>query len=200
MDRGKILWEDDLQEFEGRWGRYLDVDGDGIPYRTLPGNRLPNAAYFARGTGHDEYANYSEQPKDWENNLLRLARKINNNTSLLPKPVTSSANGATIGIISYGSTDLVVMEALTILSNKGLKLDHMRIRALPAGQDVKDFIRTHERNYVIELNRDGQLHQILTLEAADCAMQLLSLAHLDGLPLTAEWVVNQVEIKEELAK
>ncbi len=200
MDRGKILWEKDLKNMESKWGRYVDVDGDGIPYRTLPGNKESNSAYFARGTGHDEYANYSEQPKDWENNLLRIARKIDGNVTLLPKPVITSKSGAKVGLISYGSTDVAINEALVNLSAKGYTLDHLRIRSLPTALEVKDFIRLHERNYVIELNRDGQLHQILSLEVPDCSMKLISLSHLDGLPLTADWVVNQIETKEEYQK
>src|SRR4030066_606923 len=128
MDRGKILWEDDLKQMSTKWGRYLDIDGDGIPYRTLPGNKLPNAAWFARATGHDEYANYSEQPQDWENNLLRLGRKIDGNIKFLPKPVIKSTIGAKISIISYGSTDIAIDEALTILSQQGYELDHLRGR------------------------------------------------------------------------
>ena len=200
MDRGKILWEEDLKKMESKWGRYLDIDGDGIPYRTLPGNKLTNAAYFARGTGHDEYANYSEQPQDWENNLLRLGRKIDGNIKFLPKPVIKSTIGAKISIISYGSTDIAIDEALTILSQQGYELDHLRVRSLPTAPEVKEFVHSHERNYVIELNRDGQLHQILRLEIPDCSMKLISLSHLDGLPLTAQWVVNQVIAKEEQEK
>ena len=197
MDRGKILWEDDLKQMSGKWARYLDVDGDGITYRTLPGNKLPNAAYFARGTGHDEYANYSEEPDDWENNLLRLRRKIDGNVSLLPKPVITQDEGATIGIISYGSTTVAIQEALETLSLKGFKIDHLRMRSLPTAPEVKDFVHSHERNYVIELNRDGQLHQILRLEIPESSLKLISLSHLDGLPLTSQWVVNQIIAKEE---
>ena len=200
MDRGKILWEEDFMKLESKWGRYLDVDGDGIPYRTLPGNKSPNAAYFARGTGHDEYANYSEQPKDWENNLLRLGRKIDSNVAVLPKPVITSTTGAIISIISYGSTDVAIDEALSIFRKEGVKIDHLRIRSLPTAPEVKDFVRSHERNYVVELNRDGQLHQILSLEIPDSTMKLISLSHLDGLPLTPQWVVNQVVNKEEYQK
>ena len=197
MDRGKILWEDDLKQMSVKWARYLDVDGDGITYRTLPGNKLPNAAYFARGTGHDEYANYSEEPDDWENNLLRLQRKIDGNVSLLPKPVITQTEGATISIISYGSTTVAIQEAMEALSQKGYKIDHLRMRSLPTAPEVKDFVHSHERNYVIELNRDGQLHQILRLEIPESSMKLISLSHLDGLPLTAQWVVNQIIAKEE---
>jgi 2-oxoglutarate ferredoxin oxidoreductase subunit alpha len=197
MDRGKILWEDDLKQMSVKWARYLDVDGDGITYRTLPGNKLPNAAYFARGTGHDEYANYSEEPDDWENNLLRLQRKIDGNVSLLPKPVITQTEGATISIISYGSTTVAIQEAMEALSQKGYKIDHLRMRSLPTAPEVKDFVHSHERNYVIELNRDGQLHQILRLEIPESSLKLISLSHLDGLPLTAQWVVDQIIAKEE---
>jgi 2-oxoglutarate ferredoxin oxidoreductase subunit alpha len=195
MDRGKILWEEDLKKMSGKWGRYVDVDGDGIPYRTLPGNKLPNAAYFARGTGHDEYALYSEEPKDWENNLLRLYRKLESNLSLLPKPEIKRTVEASISIISYGSTS--VEEALENLAKKGYKIDHLRVRSLPTAPEVIEFVRAHERNYVIELNRDGQLHQILRLEIPDCSMKLISLSHLDGLPLTAKWVESQIIGKAE---
>jgi 2-oxoglutarate ferredoxin oxidoreductase subunit alpha len=197
MDRGKILWEDEFKQMSGKWGRYLDVDGDGIPYRTLPGNKQPNAAYFARGTGHDEYANYSEEPDDWENNMLRLQRKLESNLALLPKPETKKTDGATISIISYGSTTVAIEEAMETLSQNGYKIDHLRMRSLPTAPEVMDFVRSHERNYVIELNRDGQLHQILRLEIPDCSMKLISLSHLDGLPLTAQWVVIQILAKEE---
>ena len=197
MDRGKILWEDDLKQMSGKWARYLDVDGDGITYRTLPGNKLPNSAYFARGTGHDEYANYSEEPDDWENNLLRLRRKIDGNVSLLPKPVIMQTEGATISIISYGSTTVAIQEAMETLSLKGYKIDHLRMRSLPTASEVKDFVHSHERNYVIELNRDGQLHQVLRLEIPESSLKLFSISHLDGLPLTAQWVINQIIAKEE---
>jgi 2-oxoglutarate ferredoxin oxidoreductase subunit alpha len=200
MDRGKILWEDDLKQLSFKWGRYLDVDGDGIPYRTLPGNKLPNAAYFARGTGHDEYAQYSEEPTEWENNMLRLRRKLESNVSLLPKPEIRKTAGANLSIISYGSTSGAVEEALEKLSRKGDQIDHLRMRSLPSAPEVADFVRAHERNYVIELNRDGQLHQILQVEIPDCSMKLISLSHLDGLPLTAKWVEDQITTKEEEGK
>jgi 2-oxoglutarate ferredoxin oxidoreductase subunit alpha len=196
MDRGKVLWEDDLKQMGERWGRYLDVDGDGIPYRTLPGNKLPNAAYFARGTGHDEYADYSEEPDVWEKNLLRLKRKVEMNMQLLPKSEIKKTEGAKISIISYGSTNDAINEAMDYLSTKGFKIDHLRLRSLPVAAEAAEFVREHERNYVIELNRDGQLHQVLQLEIPDCNMKLISLSHLDGLPLTAEWVENQLVEKE----
>lgn len=200
MDRGKVLWEEEFKKLNTKWGRYLDVDGDGIPYRTLPGNKVLNAAYFARGTGHDEFANYSESPKDWENNMLRLRNKIDGNVDLLPKPIINQVEGAQVSIISYGSTTGAIEEAIEELSENGYKIDHLRIRSLPVSTEVMDFVHNHTRNYVIELNRDGQLHQVLRLEIPDCSMKLISLSHLDGLPLTAHWVVNQFSAKEEQEK
>jgi 2-oxoglutarate ferredoxin oxidoreductase subunit alpha len=197
MDRGKVLWEDELKDLAERWGRYHDVDGDGIPYRTLPGNKLLNAAYFARGTGHDEYAQYSEDPATWEHNMLRLQRKVDGNLHLLPKPGIKLVDGAKISIISFGSTTPAIEEALEDLSKKGYRIDHLRMRSLPSAPEVVEFVRGHKRNYVVELNRDGQLHQVLRLEIPDCSLELVNLSHLDGLPLTAQWVVDQVISKEK---
>jgi 2-oxoglutarate ferredoxin oxidoreductase subunit alpha len=200
MDRGKVLWEEDFKKLTTKWGRYLDVDGDGIPYRTLPGNKIINAAYFARGTGHDEFANYSELPKDWENNLLRLRKKIDGNIKILPKPEIKKVEDAKVSIISYGSTTVAIEEAMDGLAEDGYKIDHLRMRSLPVNEEVIDFLHNHDRNYVIELNRDGQLHQVLRLEIPDCSMKLISLSHLDGLPLTAQWVIDQFVSKEEQGK
>jgi 2-oxoglutarate ferredoxin oxidoreductase subunit alpha len=197
MDRGKVLWEEDLKRMGENWGRYLDVDGDGIPYRTLPGNKLTNAAYFARGTGHDEYAQYSEDPHTWETNLLRLKRKLESNLHLLPKPEIKLVEGAKISLISYGSTTLAVKEAIEGLAERGIPVNHLRMRSLPSSPEVIDFVHTHEHNYVVELNRDGQLHEILRLEIPESSLNIISLAHLDGLPLTAQWVIDQVITKEE---
>jgi 2-oxoglutarate ferredoxin oxidoreductase subunit alpha len=197
MDRGKVLWEEDLKRMGENWGRYLDVDGDGIPYRTLPGNKLTNAAYFARGTGHDEYAQYSEDPHTWETNLLRLKRKLESNLHLLPKPEIKLVEGAKISLISFGSTTLAVKEAIVGLAERGIPMNHLRMRSLPSSPEVIDFVHAHEHNYVVELNRDGQLHEILRLEIPESSLNIISLAHLDGLPLTAQWVIDQVITKEE---
>ena len=196
MDRGKVLREEDLERINGQWGRYLDVDGDGIPYRTLPGNRHPAASYFARGTGHNEYARYSEDPVVWERIMLRIRSKLETAKTLIPEPVVEIDEGAEISIISYGSTDSAILEAIHILNGQGYKVDYMRLRALPTADRVVRFVKSHKRNYVVELNRDGQLNQILRTELPDCAMQLIPLAHLDGLSLSASWVVNAVVSKE----
>lgn len=197
MDRGKILWEEELENFQCDWGRYLDIDGDGVPYRTVMGNRHPDAPFFSRGTGHDEYGNYSEDPDVWQRVMDRLKVKINNAKEDLPKPVARELKGAEIGLIAMGSTEFAVIEAQDKLNQRGIPSDFLRIRALPFSDEVMEFIQAHERNYVLELNRDGQLHQILTIEHCRLARMLVSLSYLDGLPMTAEWIVQSVMEKEE---
>lgn len=192
MDRGKVLWEADLERLQGQWGRYLDADGDGIPYRTLPGNRHPRSAYFTRGTGHTEQATYSEAPEVWQRVLDRIKKKFVTARSYVPKPVVESVPGASIAFIAYGSTDPAVQEARSRLQEQGIASDYLRLRASPFTPEVVEFIRNHERVYVVELNRDGQMHQLLTLETPESAGKMISLAHIDGLPLTARWVVNAV--------
>jgi 2-oxoglutarate/2-oxoacid ferredoxin oxidoreductase subunit alpha len=197
MDRGKVLWEGDIERLHGDWGRYRDVDGDGIPYRTLPGNRHPRSAYFTRGTGHDEYARYTEDPVVWETGMARLKTKFETARKILPTPVTEKMEGAQIGLIAFGSTDPALQEARYYLANQGIPTDYLRVRSIPFSSEVSDFIREHDRNYVIELNRDGQLHQLLTLEVPERAASLISLAHIDGLPLTSKWVEKALLSKEE---
>jgi 2-oxoglutarate/2-oxoacid ferredoxin oxidoreductase subunit alpha len=197
MDRGKVLWEGDLDRLEFEWGRYKDVDGDGIPYRTLPGNRHPKSAYFTRGTGHDENARYSESPEVYAQNMARLQRKFNTARGLVPAPVFERMEGAEVGIIAFGTTTDAILEARHHLAKAGINTDFMRIRSLPFPEAVGEFVRSHRTNYVVELNRDGQMHQLLSLELPDSVPNLVSLAHLDGMPLTAEWVEAAVKAEEE---
>jgi 2-oxoglutarate/2-oxoacid ferredoxin oxidoreductase subunit alpha len=200
MDRGKVLWEDDLDKMiqkNGKWGRYLDLDGDSITYRTLPGNRHPNAAYFTRGTGHDEYAKYSEEPDVWERNLERLAKKYETAKQYVPKPILKTIPGATVGIISVGSADPAVEEARFQLANLSLPTDYLRVRAVPFTDEVEQFVRDHDRVYVVELNRDGQLRQLLLLNLAEkLATKMKQVAHSDGMPLSARWVREEIACAE----
>lgn len=197
MKRGKVLWEEDLEKIGKEWGRYLDMDGDGIPYRTLPGNKHPRSAYFARGTGHDEYANYSEDPETWNLNMERLNKKFETARLMVPKPVIYKMGNARVGIISFGSTDPSVQEARDILERENnFPTNYLRLRALPLCQEVVDFVRDHDRVYVIEMNRDGQLHQIISVDIPDCVTALVSLTHNDGLPLTAAWIKNSILAEE----
>jgi 2-oxoglutarate ferredoxin oxidoreductase subunit alpha len=195
FDRGKILWEEDLEKIKEKWGRYKDLDGDLIPYRTVPGNKHPNAAYFARGTGHDDYANYSEDPEVWEAGLKRISDKVLSSHDALPTPIIDSMEGAKFGIILMGSAELAVEEARAILAQEGLPSDCLRVRALPLSTAVKDFIQAHPRNYVIELNQDGQLCQLIKLEL-DCPGEIISVAHVDGMPLSARWICEQLSARE----
>jgi 2-oxoglutarate/2-oxoacid ferredoxin oxidoreductase subunit alpha len=198
LDRGKVLWETDLEKLNGVWARYQDKDGDGIPYRTVPGNIHPSAAWFGRGTGHDEKAVYSEDALAWENNMLRIKNKYETARTLVPKPVIQRARGAEIGIISYGSSSPAVEEARAILlKDKGIKTNFLRLRSLPPTREVGNFIKKHERIYIVEANRDGQLRQVLSAVMPDHAPKFHSACHSDGLPLTANWVVRSILTQEE---
>jgi 2-oxoglutarate ferredoxin oxidoreductase subunit alpha len=187
MDRGKVLSEEELAQVES-WARYADVDGDAIPYRTLPGNRHPASAYFTRGTGHNERAVYSERPDDWERNLLRLERKHDTARQYVPKPRVDIREGAEIGIIAYGSTDPAIQEARDQLRKQGLETSYLQVRALPFEDTLRDFVSKHKRLYVVELNAEAQLRSLLRLEIPERSMDFRSVAHLDGLPLTAAYV------------
>lgn len=196
IDRGKILWEGDLDELDGTWARYRDVDGDGIPYRTVPGNRHPEAAYFTRGTGHDENARYTEDSETWVKLLARLKHKFYTAREYVPAPLIDTMQGSQVGIIAYGSTEPAIQEARQQLADGGLKTDFLRVRALPFTGQVDDFLRSHERIYVVEMNRDGQMHQLLTLECPARALNMKSIANMDGLPLTARYVREAILAEE----
>jgi 2-oxoglutarate/2-oxoacid ferredoxin oxidoreductase subunit alpha len=196
MDRGKILWEEDLEKIKD-WARYRDVDGDGVPYRTVLGNQHPRAAYFTRGTGHDERAGYSEDPDNWEQNVNRMRLKYETAKTLVPRPILETMEGAEIGIITMGSAEQAVAEARYDMALEGIKTNCLRVRALPFTQEVVDFVNMHTHNYVVEVNRDGQLKQLLTLELPERCARLVSIAHVDGLPLSARWVKNQIMAYEE---
>lgn len=201
MDRGKVLWEEDLEKMlkktNGVWGRYLDIDGDGIPYRTVVGNQHPKSGYFTRGTSHDEFANYSEDSVVWEEVFARIAKKFETAKKELPQPEILLEPGAEVGIISSGSADPAVIEARDMLKAEGLKTDYLRIRSLPFSEEIRKFIESHKEVYVVEINRDGQLFKLLTMEFPDIANRLRKAAHMDGLPLTAKWIKSKVLAKEE---
>lgn len=196
MDRGKVLWEEDLEKLKGDWGRYRDIDGDSIPYRTVPGNRHPSAAYFARGTGHTEDAVYSEDSEIWRKLLARLKQKHDNARHILPEPIIERMQGAEIGIIGFGSTEPAIQEARHNLANRGIKSDFQRVRALPFSPQVETFLEEHPRTYIVEINRDGQMKQLLTLEYPHLALKLKSAAYFDGMPLTANRVEETILSQE----
>jgi 2-oxoglutarate ferredoxin oxidoreductase subunit alpha len=188
-----VLWETDLEKIQGDWGRYRDIDGDGIPYRTLPGNKHPKAAYFARGTGHDDNAHYSENPQVWKNNMDRLRIKYQTARSFVPKPIIDSSERAEIGIITFGSNEPAVHEARIILKENGIKTDYLRLRALPFTSEVSDFVSSHKRVYIVETNHDGQLNQLITIELPDQATKFKSVSLDNGLSLTARWVKDSIQ-------
>jgi len=194
MDRGKVLTAEDLDRL-GSFGRYADVDGDGIPYRTLPGTDHPLAAYLARGSGHDEQANYTERPEAWERNMLRLWRKTETARQYVPAAVIDQGEGADIGLIYFGSVDLPLQEARQLLAEDGTATSSLRLRAIPFGDEVGDFVRAHAEVYVVEMNTDGQLRQLLQIEVPAEAARLRSLRKNDGLPLTASWIAEGVRRK-----
>jgi 2-oxoglutarate ferredoxin oxidoreductase subunit alpha len=195
IQRGKVLDREQLESFfseRGEWYRYKDYDGDGVGYRTLPGTDHPRAAYFTRGTGHNEKAVYSERKDDWIANLERLKRKYETARTIAPAPVISEQPGARIGIVSYGSNDDSIEEARALLAAQGVPTDYLRIRALPLAQSVYDFVLHHERVYVVENNFDGQMAQILRMEMLEDTRHMTPLALGDTLPMTAQWVQTQI--------
>jgi 2-oxoglutarate ferredoxin oxidoreductase subunit alpha len=198
IDRGKVLSAEDLERL-GEFARYRDVDGDGVPYRTLPGTDHPLAAYFTRGTGHDDRAVYSERPEHYVENARRLRRKLDTARGLVPQPIVDEVEGAAFGLIAYGTADPAVVEGRDRLREQhGIEFDYLRIRALPPGDVTRDFIDRHERVYVFENNTDGQMAKILQMEFPDLAPKILPLAHLDGLPLSAGRLTEMVLDKETL--
>lgn len=192
MDRGKVLTLEQIKELGGSWGRYKDVDGDGIGWRTLPGTPHPAAAYFTRGTGHTEYATYSERPEDWEQNMDRLGRKFDTARALVPAPVADEVEGAQIGIISLGSNHPAIMEARDLLRAQGIETSYLRLRALPINDTVRAFMHRYDRVFVVENNHDGQLYHILLSEEPLCSGGLVSVARCNGLPLAADWIADTI--------
>ncbi|MBX7212570.1 MAG: 2-oxoacid:acceptor oxidoreductase subunit alpha [Thermoflexales bacterium] len=195
MDRGKVLTAADLERLGG-FARYKDVDGDGIGYRTLPGTEHPLAAYFTRGTGHNERAGYSEKPEDWTRNLERLDRKHDTARKLCPQPVVEQVEGAEIGLVAFGSVTAAVEEARAMLAREGIKASLLRPRALPLAEGVRDFIAAHKRTYVIEMSQHHQLCDIIRLEMPELAGRVLPLNLCDGLPVTAKWVSENLLARE----
>lgn len=196
LDRGKVLDDEALAKV-AKFERYRDVDGDGIPYRTLPGTKDWKGAYFTRGSGHDEAARYTESPEAYVRVLDRLRKKYEGARELVPHPVLLESPGAEVGLIAFGSSDGAVLEARDQLKAQGIATSYLRVRALPFHESVAAFVRKHPRVYVIEQNRDGQLTDKVRLEVPERAADVKSVLHYLGLPLDARSVTDGVLAHEK---
>ena len=197
IDRGKVLGKEDLERLGG-FARYKDVDGDAIGWRTLPGTDHPRAAYFTRGTGHDENAAYSEKSDVFTANMDRLVRKFDGAREALPQPVLCGTGSSRVGVVAYGSSDPAIRESQDQLrAEAGIETDYLRVRAWPFSGAVLDFVAAHDRVYVVEQNRDAQLAALLRLDLpAEHVGRLRPVAHVTGLPLDARSVTEEILAKE----
>ena len=199
LNRGKVLSKEDLDRLGG-FARYKDVDGDAIPYRTLPGNEHPLAAYFTRGSGHNEKGIYTERPDDYQNLMERLARKFETARTLVPPPEVVETGKSKIGLIAFGTSDFAVRESRDQLKKEyGVETDYLRLRAFPFSPEVQAFVSAHERVYVIEQNRDGQMLSLLKLDLPAAEIpKLRSVRHFNGLPIDARSVTDELVLQEEI--
>jgi 2-oxoglutarate ferredoxin oxidoreductase subunit alpha len=188
-DRGKVLTAEQLEKMQTFY-RYLDVDGDGITARTLPGVH-PKGAFFTRGSGHNKYGAYTEDSLEYAEVMERLAHKTEGARDAVP-PAVIHSHGAEIGIVAAGSSDGAVREAIELLEHQGVRVDYMRIRAFPFGAEVSDFLQAHTVNYIVDQNRDAQLRSLLTLETSVPKEKLVSITYFGGQPLSAHHVVAGV--------
>jgi 2-oxoglutarate/2-oxoacid ferredoxin oxidoreductase subunit alpha len=197
INRGKVLSKEDLDRLGG-FARYKDVDGDGIGFRTLPGTIHPAAAYFARGSGHNEKAQYSERSDDFENNMERLNRKFETARSFVPRPEITKGNDARIGIIGFGTSHWGITESRDQLRDEyAIETDYLRLRAYPFTREVHEFIEQHDRIYVVEQNRDAQMLTLLKLDLKpESTARLRSIAHITGLPLDARSITDELTSME----
>lgn len=199
MDRGKVFTHDDLENMQERFGRYLDVDGDGIPYRTYPGTHPEKGAFFTRGTSRDRYAVYSEKSEVYVDNMQRLERKFDTAKEAVPAPEFSPSKEDTpFGIIYFGSSSVAMDEAMSILGGNNIHADLMRLRAFPFCDSVKQFIDDHEQVFVVEQNRDGQMRTLLLSELGVAADKLVASLHYGGMPITGADIADSIEDKIDM--
>ncbi len=189
--RGKVLTKEKLEELGGKWGRYLDIDNDGIPWRSIPGTDTPS--YFTRGSGHDAYARYSERPEDYKATVDRLAKKFETARKYVPPPIVDRQPRAKIGFIAYGTTDFPLQESRHQLSSeRDIETSYLRLRALPFTHEVKAFVANHERVYIVEQNRDGQMGDLIRLEVGEDQKKIRKILHYTGLPCDARSITDAV--------
>lgn len=199
MDRGKVLSKEDLEKLGG-FARYKDVDGDGIPYRTIPGTEHPKAAYFTRGSGHNEEALYSERSSDYVKLMNRLNKKTETARAIVPRPVVDKVSGAKVGIIAFGSSDFAVEESRDQLKDAKVPTNYFRLRALPVAAEVVDFVKSLDRVYVVEQNRDAQLQKLIIMDYPELATKLVAVTHYTGLPIDAQFITDNILQKEQEKK
>ena len=199
LDRGKVLTAEELAK-AGSFARYRDKDGDAIGWRTLPGTPHPKAAYFTRGSGHNDAAGYTERPDEYQQVMDRLARKFENARKLVPAPVVTKDGTSKIGFLAYGSTDFALRESLDqIAKEHKMSVDYMRIRAFPFAHEIHDFVASHDRVYVVEQDRDGQLASLLKLDLpGEQVVKLRSILHYNGLPIDARSITDEFATREGL--
>jgi 2-oxoglutarate ferredoxin oxidoreductase subunit alpha len=191
-DRGKVLGPAELEKIQ-KFSRYLDLDGDGIAARTLPGSGA-KGAYFSRGSGHDKWGAYTEDSAGYQEVVDRIKRKIDNAATAVPAPEFHTEKGAKTGIVSIGGCHAAVLEAVDRLREQGMKVDYMRIRGFPFAPSVLEFLETHDRLFVVEQNRDAQLRSLLTIETGFPRDMMNAVLDYAGLPLTAKVVVDAVQL------
>jgi len=201
FDRGKVLTVEDLNKL-GSFKRYGDVDGDGIGYRTLPGTPHPAASYFTRGSGHNERAIYSERPDDYKNNMDRLNKKFDTARKYVPKPEVENAKDAKIGFLAFGTTHWAIIESQDQLKKEqNLPVSYYRLRALPFTDDLVEFFKKHDRVYIVEQNRDGQMASLIKLELpVELIGKMRSILHYSGIPIDARFVTNELLAAEKGAR
>ena len=196
-DRGKVLSAEELEEAKG-FSRYLDVDGDGITYRTLPGVH-PKGAYFTRGSGHNRYGAYTEDGDEYVDVLDRIDRKIQRAARFVPAPIVRTTPGARLGLLTIGGCHAACTEALDVLARDGILVDYMRVRGFPFSDEIRAFLESHDVTFVVEQNRDAQLRSLLLLETAIASEKLESVRYYAGFPMSAHHVISGVKAKLEKA-
>ncbi len=196
-DRGKVLSAEDLEQAKNFY-RYMDVDGDGIPQRSLPGVH-PKGAYFTRGSGHNKFGAYTEDADEYQEVLDRIARKVQGATKAVPQPFMTPTPGATMGLVTVGGCHAACIEAMDLLAKEGIKLNYMRVRGFPFGDEVRQFLDQHEVNFIVEQNRDAQLRSLLMLDTGVHMEKLESVRYYAGFPMSAHHVISGVKAKLEKA-
>jgi len=196
-DRGKVLTAEQLEKAKN-FSRYLDVDGDGIPYRTLPGTH-PRGAYFTRGSGHNKFGGYTEDAEEYTEVIDRIDRKIQRATKVLPAPIVRQSPGAKLGILTVGGCHAACIEALDLLAKEGIALDYMRVRSFPFGDEVARFIESHELTFIVEQNRDAQLRSLLQLETGLAIDKMESVRYYGGFPMSASYVISGIKARIDKA-